>query len=245
MTGCVVLYSVQEDLIFHPTVLPDNYRFRAGEEVFFKTEDNVDLHGLWLRRPESKGVILYWHGNKGSADRALYQTRYLQGHGYDIFIPEYRGFCKSAGVLTHENDIYQDARAAYIFLQKHYREDQIVVFGYSLGTGPSTYLAREFNPQQVFLVTPFTSIADRKDEVIPFIPDAILKYELNNAAHVRESDEEMHIFHGTNDEVIPYAHGKKLAAIRSGISFYTLNGVSHRQAIFDPTLARVLAAELR
>ncbi|MFQ5448656.1 MAG: serine aminopeptidase domain-containing protein, partial [Saprospiraceae bacterium] len=92
---CAGLFLGQERILFHPGKLPEDYVFRAGEEVEIGVDDGVSLNCLWLKEPASKGVILYLHGNKGSNRRCLHQAQTMTGNGYDIFMPDYRGFGKS------------------------------------------------------------------------------------------------------------------------------------------------------
>jgi hypothetical protein len=39
-----------------------------------------------------------------------------------------------------------------------YKEDRIVIFGRSIGSGPATYLASKYKPACLALMSPFTSL---------------------------------------------------------------------------------------
>ena len=96
---CSVLYFGQERIIFHPDKLPEDYIFRAGEEVEIGVADGVSLNCLCLNEPESKGVVLYLHGNKGSNRRCLHLAQTLEGNGSHIFMPDYPVFGISDGTI--------------------------------------------------------------------------------------------------------------------------------------------------
>jgi pimeloyl-ACP methyl ester carboxylesterase len=241
-----VVYVIQDDLIFHPTVLEENYRFKVGQEVEIALKDASSLNALWVKQANSKGILLYLHGNRGSIARALYQTRYLQGHGYDIFIPDYRGFGKTEGRPSSDQQMFEDIEAVYSFLRDHYREDQIAVVGYSLGTAMATYLGKKFSPQHLFLIAPFSSMVDLKNHYLPYFPNFILRFPFRNDLHVREGRAPITVLHGTEDPLIPFDLAKKIKEINPDlVDLIPLQGQSHRGIIFDPAIGSTLARKLR
>lgn len=243
----LVLYFTQEKLMLYPKKLPDNHIFRAGEEVNLPVSDDVLLNCLWLKKNNSKGVILYLHGNRGSNRRCLWQAESaFGGNGYDIFMPDYRGFGKTGGNIYSEKQMYDDVQAAYNFLKKNYDEKRIVVAGYSLGTGPSSYLAANNDPQQLILVAPYFSLVDMKNRYLPFYPNALLKYHFRNDLHVQKTKCPITVFHGTNDEVLPHDSSERLKALRPDlVEFFSLPGTSHRRTIFQETVKRQIRKLLK
>lgn len=225
-------------MIFLPDKLPLGYEFRFGEEVYVEVEDGVRLHCLWEKNHNSKGVLLYFHGNKGSNARCQRQAETMMGLGYDIFMPDYRGYGKSGGSIYSQDQLLNDAQKVYDYVKSQYPEDKIVLVGYSLGTGIASYIASKNNPQQVFLNSPYISFTDLKDRRIPFIPDFLVKYPLDNFQFLQSVDEKVTIFHGTQDELIPYDSSQKLHGIdASRISLIPLENSGHRRAIFHSTFS--------
>lgn len=242
---CGVLYFYQETLIFHPTVLPAGQTFWAGEEVYLPMADGVELHGLWIKERNSKGVILYLHGNKGSNHRCLRQAENLMGLGYDVFMIDYRGFGKSGGEPENESQLFGDAQQVYDWLRTHYREEEMVVVGYSLGSGMAAYLAEQNAPKQLCLVAPYRSMLAMKNIFIPVIPSFLVKYPLRTDSRLPKTDTPTLICHGTQDDLIPFEHSVYLESIDSeDTQLVPLEGVSHRGAIFSKVLRRELAARL-
>ena len=243
---CTLLYFQQARLIFRPDKLPENHVFRKGEEVEIEAAGGISLNCLWLKEAPSKGVILYLHGNRGSNRRCLYQTKHMTGRGYDVFMPDYRGYGKSGGEIQNDGQLYSDAQLAYDFLKKHYPEKQIVIVGYSIGTGIASYLAANNHPQQLLLLAPYVSMIDMKNRFVPFAPDFLLKFKLRNDLHLRSTACPVTLFHGTADRIIPYESSEILKKIKPGlIELISLKGESHRGTIFNDLFRRKIKELLK
>jgi len=240
-----VIYVKQEALIFHPRAHAANYSYGNYPETWIETPDGTRLHGLHLRGG-GKGVILYLHGNVGDNGRSLYQTRSVQDLGYDLFLVDYRGFGKSEGHLSSEADMTEDLQAVYDHLKAEYPEDRIILAGYSLGSGPASYLAANNQPGAVVLVAPYTSLTDMKNRFFSIFPDFLLKYRLDNRSNLARSASPVYILHGTDDELIPLAMGKELEALAPDrIKLVELNGVGHRGAILNTMFRTVVERVVR
>jgi esterase/lipase len=243
---CSALFLFQEKIFMYPDKLPEDHVFRQGQEVEIEVSPDIYLNCLWLKEPPSKGVILYLHGNKGSNRRCLHQAENMSGHGYDIFMPDYRGYGKSDGATLSDEQLYSDMQKVYDFLKGHYAEEKIVIVGYSLGSGMASYLAAKNNPQQLLLLAPFISLVDMKDRHIPIVPDFLLKYKFRNDLHLSQMHCPVTLFHGTNDRVIPFESSEILQKIKPEITqLIKLEGESHRGAIFNNLFRRKVGDLLR
>lgn len=238
---CLLLYVFQDSLIFHPRALAAEHSYGNYEESWIELEDGDRLHALRLRDEPAEGVILYLHGNVGNNGRSLYQTKSIRGLGYDLFLVDYRGFGKSEGVIDDENDMTSDLQAVYDALKQEYAESNIFIAGYSLGSGPASYLAANNSPGGVLLVSPYTSLVDMKNRFFWMFPDFLLKYSLDNAANLAASNCPVIIVHGTDDELIPLDMGKGLSRIDpTRISLLELDGVGHRGAILNTAIKEAM-----
>lgn len=230
---CGALYFMQERLIFNPDKLDESYVFTEGEEVELPVTEGVSLNCLWMKEPSSRGVILYLHGNRGNNRRCYHQAQSVAGNGYDIFMPDYRGFGKSDGHISSEKQMFSDAQAAYDFLKKHYSENQIVVWGYSIGTGMASYLAANNHPQQLVLLAPYTSVCDLKNDRAPFLPDFLLKYQFRCSDFLKKVDFPVTLLHGEYDEVIPYKCSEQLQALNQKMFKLVKIPDGHRGVVFS------------
>ena len=117
--------------------------------------DGGAIHALLLKTERPRGVVLYFHGNAGSLRTWGDIAPEFTSRGYDILIPDYRGFGKSTGQLRDEAMLLQDGMAAYAHLARHYPEGRIVVYGRSIGTGIAAYIARTERPGMLMLESPY------------------------------------------------------------------------------------------
>lgn len=189
------------------------------------------MHCLWIKN-NSKKVILYFHGNTGNVRRAAYQADRFNANNYDVFIPDYRGYGKTKGVNTSNKQLLSDATKAYAFLKQHYAEKDILIIGYSLGSGMASYVAGNASPWHLILVAPFTSLVDIKDQFLWMFPDFLLKYKLSNKDHLKAVTCPVTLIHGTEDEVVHYNYSKELKAMYPKVNLITKKGVGHRRIIF-------------
>lgn len=242
---CVALYVFQEVLIFHPRPRAQEYSYGNYPETYIEVEPGIRLNAITIpagQGREADGVILYLHGNKGDNGRSRHQTKSFAGGNYDTFLVDYRGYGKSGGQIGGEENMTDDLQIVYDQLKTEYAEDHIIIVGYSLGTGPATYLAARNNPQAVVLVAPYTSLIDMKNQFFWMFPDFLMNYELNNLANLAKVEAPVTILHGTADRLIPVSMGKVLAAANPDkTTLVKLEGVSHRGAIFTPELPKTIA----
>lgn len=232
----IALNMFQEKLLFLPTVLPQDYKYNSVynfEELNLKTEDHATLNAIHYKVENPKGVILYFHGNAGDLSRWSKVSEFFVAKDYDVLIMDYRTYGKSRGKLS-EQAFYNDADLFYSHLKKQYKEEDITVYGRSLGTGIATYIASKNKPKQLVLETPYSSIADVAKDRFPIFPVKwLLKYKFPSQNFIKNVTCPITIFHGTEDAIVPYKFGKKLAskAKQNQVNFITIDSGSHNNLI--------------
>ncbi|MBT8393859.1 MAG: lysophospholipase, partial [Bacteroidia bacterium] len=193
------LYFLQEKFLFRPTVLNQNYVFKFShnfEELFLKTDDNAVINALHFRVKEPKGVILYFHGNAGDLSRWGKLTEYFVDKNYDLLVMDYRTYGKSTGALS-EHALYSDAQMCYDFLKELYPENDISVYGRSLGTGIATYIAAKNKPKQLILETPYYSILDVAKYRFPFFAvKQLIHYKIPTHDYIKDVTCDISMLHG-------------------------------------------------
>lgn len=244
---CVGLWFGQDRLLFSPSKLSEDYVFSKKYEVEIEVAEGIFLNALWMRENNSKGVILYLHGNRGSNKRCKRQAMNMANNGYDILMVDYRGYGKSDGEMYSQEQVYADVQKVYDYLKESYREDQIILAGYSLGSGMASYLAANNNPKQLVMIAPYLSFYELKKRYIPiYIPNFFVKYPLDNASHLKEINCPVTLFHGTKDRVIPFEHSERLVAMFGDkVKLVTLEKESHRGAIFNGLFRRKFGELIR
>ena len=107
----------------------------AYEDVTFQSGDGTGLHG-WLFETDRDrvGTILLLHGNAENISTHYVSAVWLVAEGFDVFVFDYRGYGRSAGIPTLDG-LHLDAAAAIDFLVTRPGSEpgEIVVFGQSLG----------------------------------------------------------------------------------------------------------------
>ena len=209
----VSVYFYQEKLIFDQSKLDQNYTFQFQnkfDEINLKTSNNETLNGLIFYAEKPKGVIYFLHGNSGDLSGWGDVAPYFLDNNYDIFMIDYPGFGKSTGEINNEKQFLADIQIGYDYLKKKYNENQIVILGYSIGTGPSAYLASKNHPKTLILVSPYYSFKSLSKTKVPFIPSFILKYPLETNKFLENVTAPTYIFHGKKDGVISIENSRKL-----------------------------------
>lgn len=231
ITLCIGLYLFQENLIFFPQKLNKNHQFKFTEnfeELTFKTSDNKSLNGLLFKSDSSKGLIFYLHGNGGSLSSWGNIADTYTDLNYDIFILDYRGYGKSEGKINSQTQLFEDNQMIYNELKKKYKEENMVILGYSIGTGLASKLASDNNPSQLILQAPYYSLTDMMRQKFPFIPTFILKYKFSTNKYLKKCQMPITIFHGDKDKVINYNSSLRLKEdFRDKANLITLKGQGH------------------
>jgi len=234
VTLCIVLWYNQEKMIFHPHPLPADYTFHYKgnfKEVKVRAFDGKLLSGLLFKADSSKGLVFYLHGNAGALDTWGDIADIYTSLGYDIFMLDYRGFGKSEGTITGEVQLYEDVQAAYDVMKRDYPENNIVVEGYSIGTGPAAMLAGMNRPKLLILQAPYYSLTDVAEHLYPTItPRFLNRYKFPTYLYVQHTHAPVVIFHGDSDETIYYGSSVKLKEhFKYGDTLITLKGAPHGQ----------------
>ncbi len=226
------LYFMQEKLIFLPTKLSQDYVYQFQElfeELFFDSEDGARLNALHFKLDDPKGVVLYFHGNAGDLSRWGGITSHFTKYGYDVIVMDYRTYGKSTGELSEEN-LYKDAQLFYDYALESYPENQITVYGRSIGTGFATYIASKNEPSKLILETPFFNFSEAANNRIPILPmKYLLKYKFPSNKFISKVSCPVLIFHGTKDKVVPYKSGVRLSKLVNSdkLTFITIPDGKH------------------
>lgn len=210
------MYFNQESFIFHPLKINKETKYtypNSFKEIDLKTSDGTTINNLYFETENPKGVVYFLHGNAGNLSTwGNVALLYLES-GYNVFITDYRGFGKSDGTITDQTQLFSDAQLGYDFLKKDFKEDQIIVVGYSIGTGIASYLASTNNPKLLILQAPYYNLKTEMKSQFPFFPTFILKYPFENNLHLSKVKSPIFIFHGNNDYVITHENSLKLKAV--------------------------------
>jgi fermentation-respiration switch protein FrsA (DUF1100 family) len=234
--GLSTTYFMQKKLIFLPSKLPQDYAYNFEEpfeELFLIAQDGAKLNAIHFKTQDPKGVILYFHGNAGDLSRWGEVTSYFTQFNYDVVVMDYRTYGKSTGKLT-EKALFSDSQLFYDYVSKFFPENDIILYGRSLGTSIATYIASVNHPKKLILESPFYSMEDVAKSRFPIIPvKQLLKYKFATNKFIPKVHCQIVIFHGTDDDIVPYTSGKKLSELIADdqLEFISVPNGSHNNLI--------------
>ncbi|MCK7581999.1 MAG: alpha/beta hydrolase [Chromatiales bacterium] len=126
---------------------------------------------------------------------------------------EYRGYGRSSG-MPSEQGMYRDAAAALAHLTgaRGAAAQDVVVFGESLGGAVAVWLAEKSRPGALVVMSAFTSVPDPSPpNSIRFLPARRLaRFDYDALGRIGRVACPVLVAHSPQDEIVPYAHGRRL-----------------------------------
>jgi fermentation-respiration switch protein FrsA (DUF1100 family) len=224
----LAMMVMENSLIFFPSRYPDGFwQLPASdvEDVFFETPDGVKLHGWFAAADPPRGVLLFLHGNAGNVTHRDDRLLNLRRLGFSVLVFDYRGYGKSEG-SPNEKGVLIDGRAARAWLAQRtsVAEQEIVLWGESLGGGVAVDLAAKDGARGLILESTFTSLPDVAAHHYRWLPVRLaMRSRLDSLSLIGQYHGPLLWSHGTADEIIPYAIGKRLYDAanepKEGVSF--------------------------
>ncbi|MFN8437294.1 MAG: alpha/beta fold hydrolase [Cytophagales bacterium] len=236
----VFLFVIQNKFVFRPAYLSSTYKYKfknSFSEFTIHTSDGASLNTLWFRNDTlRKPLVFFIHGNGGNLSTWGHVSQVYLNMGYDFLIFDYRNYGKSRGGVPSQEQLLADVKCMYQWALKHYDSNQIIIAGYSLGTGLASELANVSTPKYLLLHAPYTSFKNILKEKMPFVPSCVLRYNLDNLKNVKACKCPVVIFHGDADTQIPISHSLfiKQYSNNKNIKIESLQGQGHDQIIVNP-----------
>lgn len=131
LAGCNSLFFQPNRVAYF---FPPQFGLRS-QDVFFKSRDGTQLTGWFLpAQGQTRGTIVYFHGNGANITNHLLQVRWLPPAGYSVLLWDYRGYGVSSGEPSREG-LIEDGVAAidYVRTRSDVDPQRLVVLGQSLG----------------------------------------------------------------------------------------------------------------
>ena len=210
----VFVFFYQRNLLYHP--FENNYSTDQAnfsyEEVFIPVLNGNNLKG-WFHKKDlnNKKTLVFFHGNAGDLRNRIYKLNLIKDFDINFLIVAYRGFSGNKGKPT-EVGLYEDAQSALNWLTKqNITENQIIIYGESLGTGVSIEVAQNKKFAGIILESPFTSMVDAGKFYYPYLPvSLLLKDRYENLKKLKNINTPILVKHGKKDKIVPFYMGKKV-----------------------------------
>jgi alpha-beta hydrolase superfamily lysophospholipase len=207
-------YLFQEVKLFEPHKIPTGYIARpdltpALDDFVRAGEAEINFQKFVTATEPSNGTVFFLHGNRGNIELCRWAIEPFLHAGYDVWTMDYRGYGKSTGRLS-EAALLADAQLVYKRIRQEEREEDIVVWGRSLGSGMAAYLAAGNSPKALVLETPYWSLPDAACHSRPYLFPFMFRYTLPTHAYLCDVDCPVYLIHGTADEKIYFESSEKL-----------------------------------
>tara|TARA_B100000900_G_scaffold331420_1_gene292123 strand:- start:1129 stop:1935 length:807 start_codon:yes stop_codon:yes gene_type:complete len=217
----------QRKLLYHPgenNYLDQNTLNHKIEKVYINSDEK--LIGWYFKKNKNFKTLLFFHGNAGKIDNRIYKLNEFSKMDINYLIFAYRGFSGNSG-KPYEKGLYRDAKAAKLWLnKKNILDEQIILYGESLGTAVAVDLATENNFAGIILESPFTSMTELAKKYYPYLPvKLILKDKFDSIKKLNLIEAPILIMHGKKDKIVPFNMGLRIyeSANNPKFSYFNTN----------------------
>lgn len=194
-------------IVFQPLKTYYTYEGIPSFTQYFETNNQkqkIDLR--YYEGKKSDRLVIYFHGNGGFSTPFL-PDLLSQGN---VLVPSYPGYLLSQGNPSVDN-FYEIGDLAYQkALDLGYREDQIILWGHSLGGAIAVYLSSKHeNLSKTILINTFNNM-QAVCEIRLLIFCTFGGGLFPSDAYAIEIQGKVRQFHNRNDTTIPIELGQKL-----------------------------------
>lgn len=242
----IAFYYLQDYILFQPekVAADSTYPFKQPHKDFsivVNENSTINIIQFLSTATVTKGVVLYFHGNRKNISWYARFAPYFTDRGYEIWMLDYPGYGKSTGVFS-EQQLYDWALEVYKLARPRYPPDKIIIYGKSMGTGIATYLASIRNCRHLILETPYWDFPSVVKPYLPIYPlGRMMHLKIPTHDYLEKVDDPVTIFHGTNDWIVRYSNAERLEALlKKGSELVTVKGGSHNNLFQFPVVLQKL-----
>ncbi|MEL6692494.1 MAG: alpha/beta hydrolase [Pseudomonadota bacterium] len=229
-------FAFQDRLVYFPDRTPASVpEGLPAEVVTLNTKDNETIVAWFLEAAPNCPTLLKFHGNAGHIGKESWVFHRLHAAGVGMLAVSWRGYAGSTGKPSQAG-LFADSDAAYAYLRaRDVSPDQIVISGFSLGTGPATRLAALQDAAALLLEAPYFSALKLAEDKAPFLPvSLVFRHPYRSDKFIPTVDEPILIVHGGSDTIIPAEHSEALVALaQSPATRIVLPRSSHNSLVSD------------
>lgn len=201
-------------IVFQP---PDPTYSKDPNLIWLNTSEHEVIPAFFIDR-DAKFTLLFSHGNAEDLGMIIQYFREVSHIlEVNIFAYEYTGYGMSTGE-PHEVAVYADIEAAFKYLRDiiGIPWTEVVLYGRSIGSGPSIHLATRTAVRAMVLQSPLLSIYRVAMNSRFTLPGDMF----SNVDKIGQVKCPTYIIHGTKDDIIPFWHAEDLVAnCRQGIAY--------------------------
>lgn len=218
--------KLQEYIFFHPWNDMISYKKLQEIDEFKEIKiknDEVNLSGWFWNIGNKDGknpLVIFFGGNAQNSSNTLYNyyqfgTMKNVFGNYNLMLIDYPGYGMSKGKPS-DDSMFIASKYIFEYATKMSEVDidNIVIMGYSIGTGVASYCASENDASGLILVAPYDKALSLYNDAIDSFHGSVAslaKYSFDSSTYAENVNEPTLIFTSKKDEVINYKHSLDLA----------------------------------
>jgi uncharacterized protein len=240
-----LLFPFKFELYF-PRPLPPGALAQLGlpqmKPVEVETADGLKL-AAWFAPPrDRKGrIVVHFHGNGDNLASAARGASLFLDRNLGLMLCEYRGYGGNPGTPSEEG-LYADARACLGWLKSHgYRESQLALYGFSLGTAVAVQMATETAVPLMVLEASFSHVKNLTAAVYGWLPvHLFIPERYDSLSKIGRTKTRLLMVHGAKDDLLPPRHARRLfAAAPEPKEFILIDGAGHNDLSLHGATERI------
>lgn len=235
------VYIFQRSIIYFPNYYPavEHILIRNNEYEHITITDNntsVEYSG-WSRFSEDRSkTIIYFGGNTESSAITFISHEEAEWdifRDYNFIMIDYPGYGKSEGSPSENaNYAMADATYNYVIDELNIVESDVIIIGYSLGTGIASYIAANKKVDKLILLAPYSSMTDVFNTNVPIFYGPLkhlIKDKYDSAAKGYLISVPVLIIASKSDKVIKYRLSVELHDKIINSKLVTIDKINHNQ----------------
>jgi len=223
-----VSQSVASRFAFQP---PKKCSYQSDRDVIHIHTTIGSVAAYFFSCDNATHTILYSHGNAEDIGQMKFWYKSLATSTQcNIIAYDYSGFGLSSGTASIDA-MHTNITSVHEWLQtnKKIQDEKIILYGRSLGSCPTLWLANKVNVAGIFLQSPLASVSE-------FLHLNLQVDVLDNISAVRKLLPKLPptmIVHGTDDEILSVNHVKQLLTVGPLIEERMITGGKHNDLEVD------------
>jgi uncharacterized protein len=203
------------------------------------------VYALHVPAPAGAPTLVHFHGNGEDLADVAFLAREIRVAGLGVYAIEYPGYGLARGAEASEQAIYAAAEAAlgHLYGVIGVPRAEIVLQGQSLGSGVAVEMALRGHGRRLVLLSPYTSITDVADHLLPFLPTSMLvRDHFDSSSKAPRVAVPVLILHGSDDDLIPAQMGRTLGGLFPSATVEILEGAHHNDLFAQdpPIVGRIV-----
>ncbi len=227
LIGCNLQYS----MLYYPDASVPSEAELAARHLRFWPSGPDGYRGFIGTRESgnSRGTIIVFHGNAGTAADRAYYVSALGSMGYRVILAEYPRYGKRTGELG-EKSFVSDGKASVRLASARYGAP-LFLLGESLGCAVAAGVAADASLRidGLLLITPWDTLLAVAKSHFRYLPVGLfLKDRYDNGANLKAFPGRIAVVGAESDDIVPVRHAHELYRSLPGPKrMWTLKGVGH------------------